>query len=131
MSRIELTDTFMDAVIKMADGNPGAVSALTELAMASPKIDPQSALGALSPVLAFDTHGIYGSEIYIIWSDKCGRDARKTLMLLRAVQLGLLPESKLKEMASDQMQQVSLTEDEWEELDSKVCDQLKEFQKAV
>ena len=121
----------MDTIVKMSEGNPGALSALMELSTASPKIDPQSAFGGLGPVFFFDTHGIYGSDIYIIWSDKCGRDARKTLMLLRAVQLGFLPESKLKEMASDQMRRVDLTDEEWKELDFQVCEQLEDFQKAV
>lgn len=133
-TRIELTDNLVDVMVKMSEGNPGAMTALMEIGEASPKIDPQSAfssMGPLGPALSFDTHGIYGSSIYVIWSDKCGRDARKALMLLRAVQLGLLPESKLQEMAADQMHQINLSAEEWEDLDSKVCDQLEEFQRPV
>lgn len=132
--RIELTDSMMDIMTKMTEGNPGAMTALMELATASPKVDPQSAFsnfGLAGPALSFDTHGIYGTEIYILWSDKCGRDARKTLMLLRAVQLGFLSESKLQAMAADQTRQVDLTAEEWKDIDSKVCEQLENFQKAA
>jgi hypothetical protein len=124
----------MDVMVKMAEGNPGAMTALMELGEASAKVDPQSAFASMGPIgvaLSFDTHGIYGSSIYIIWSDKCGRDARKTLVLLRAVQLGILSESKLQAMAADQMRQVDLTGEEWEDIDSKVCEQLKDFQRPV
>ena len=131
MSRIELEDTFINAMMKMSEGNPGAATALMELVTETPKIDPQSAFGELSVLLSFDTHGIYGTEIYIIWNDKCDRDARKVNVLLRAVQLGILPESKLVEMAKDQRRQVNLTPEEWEDIDSKVCDQLEDFQKAA
>lgn len=133
-TRIELTDSLMDVMVKMAEGNPGAITALCELGTASPKVDPQSAFASMGPVgvaLSFDTHGIYGSSIYIVWSDKCGRDARKTLMLLRAVQLGILPESKLQAMAADQMRQVDLTPEEWADIDFKVCEQLEDFQRPV
>ena len=68
-------------------------------------------------------------KIYIIWNDKCQRDARKVAVLLRAVQLGILPVLKLKSMAEDQMRQVDLSGEEWEEIDTKVCDQLKCFQR--
>lgn len=129
MNKIELVDSFLDVMVKMSEGNPGACVALAELANASTKIDPQSAFGGFSPAIAFDSHGIYGSSIYIIWSDKCGRDARKTLMLLRAVQLGLFPKSKLQEMAADQARKINLTTEEWDSLDSLVCARLEEFQK--
>jgi len=127
MSRLKLKDTFISAITKMSDGNPGAITALIDLSLSSPEIDPQSEFGGIGPFFSFDLYEIYGSDIYIIWNDKCGRDSRKTLMLLRAVQLGFLQESKLKEMASDQMRQVDLTEKQWEELDYKVCKE--EFQK--
>lgn len=131
MSRIELTDSIMDMVMKMVEGNPGAVSAIMDLMEKSEKIDPQSVWGNIGTILSLDTHEIYGSAIYVLWSDKCNRDARKMCVLLRAVQLGFLPESKLKEMAADQMREVDLTAEGWEDIDSKVCEQLEEFQRPA
>lgn len=129
MSRIKLTDSFMDMVVKMAEGNPGAVDCLLTMSAKTPKIDPQSAFGAFSTAMSLDTHEIYGSDIYILYNDKCGRDARKMCLLLRAVQLGIIPESKLKDMASDQMREINLSGGEWADIDSKVCEQLDQFQK--
>lgn len=117
--------------MKMVDGNPGAISALTDLLENTEDVDPQCAFGKLGPLLSLDTHGIYGSDIYVLWSDKCDRDARKTLMLLRSVQLGFLPEFKLQELAADQSRRVNLTDEEINDLDNKVCEQLEDFKKAA
>lgn len=131
MSRIQLTDTGIDMVMKMSDGNPDAITAIMDIMAKSSGIDPQSALGEISCILSLDTHEIYGSDIYILWSDKCNREARRVVMLLRAVQLGFMPESKLRSLAGDQARLISLTEDEESELDKKVCDALSGFAKAA
>lgn len=127
MSRIELTDNLTDIIVKMAEGNPGAATAMMEIYTKGAEIDPQVALGGLGAIMLFDTFGIYGTEIYVIWSDKCKKDTRLTLMLLRAVQLGLMSESKLKTMAEDQTRQVDLTPEEWADYDQQVCDKLEQF----
>jgi hypothetical protein len=129
MERLGLQDTVLSAVTKMSDGNPGAISAMTEIIKKHEQIDPQSALGGLGVIMLLDTYEIYGTDIYILYSDKCNRDVRRMLMIMRATQLGLFSHLKLKEMAHDQMRQVNLTEDEWKDLDSKVCEQLPEFAK--
>jgi hypothetical protein len=129
MSRIQLTDSVMDMLIKMAEGNPGAIDAMLKIIEKSAEIDPQSAMPSIMPILAFDTHGIYGSSIYVLYSDKCGRDVRKVLVLLRAVQLGLMPESKLQELCFDQARKINLTDDEFNSIDAEVCEQLADFQK--
>jgi len=131
MSRIELTDTEMSAIMKMADGNPGAIFAIMDLMSATPSIDPQSALGSMGPIFALDTHGIYGSSIYVLYSDKCGRDCRKMLLVLRAVQLGFRSESWLKALAEDQLRQNNISDAEWDEIDAAVCERLEEFARAA
>ena len=129
MTRLKLTDTVMDAMIKMAEGNPGAAMAITEIMANAEKIDPQAFGGGLGVLLSLDGYGIYGTDIHILFSDKCNRDTRR--MLMRATQLGLFSHLKLKEMAADQLRQVNLTEDEFAELDQKVCDQLVNFERAA
>lgn len=127
MGKVKLDDTDMDAILKVAGGNPGAIMAIAEILNNSVAIDPQNVLGGLGLVLVLDEWEIYGTDIYILFNDKCNRDVRQMLMMMRAVQLGFLPLAKLKEMASDQMMKVNLTDDEWEELDKKVCDRLDGF----
>ena len=52
-------------------------------------------------------------------------------MLIRSVQLGLLSESKLQELGADQRREINLTDEEFSNLDKKVCERLKDFQKAA
>lgn len=129
MSRIELTDQIIDIVSKMSDGNPGAITAMMEVLSKGKTIDPQGMGGGLGTILMLDTLEIYGTEIYILWNDKCDRDAREFMMLIRANQLGFLPEESLKVMAKDQMNQVILTVEETDTLNEQVCERLPEFQK--
>jgi len=107
MSRIELTDSPMDALIKMAEGNPGAAVAMMDILKQHDEIDPQAMLGGLGTIMILDTWGIYGSSIYILYSDKCDRNVRQLLMLLRATQLGFFSHTKLQQMAEDQMRSVN------------------------
>lgn len=95
--RIKLTDSTMDIMVKMADGNPGAVNVLMQMLTDGAKIDPDSALGGLGAILSLDSHGIYGSDIYILNNDICEGSLPKTLSVLRAVQLGLFSASILKD----------------------------------
>ena len=73
------------------------------------------------------TWGIYGSDIYVLCKDKCGGDLRRLLMLMRATQLGLFSHVKLRQMTRNQS--INLTEEEFLDLDHKVCDQLGDFAK--
>ena len=129
-ARITLHDNPQSAIIKMADGNPGALTAMMEIYQNSPRIDPENAFGGLAPILHLDTLRLYGSEIYIIFNDKCNCDCRKMLILLRAAQLGFLPAEQVQEMAVDQMRSIDLTPEEWEQIDKQVCKRLPQFQKA-
>ena len=129
MSRITLTDTLISAITKMSDGNPGALNTMMEIMSNHDQIDPQAVMGGIGAIMMFDTLGIYGTDIYVLFNDKCKRDVRRLLMLLRATQMGLFSCDKLKEMAADQMRQIDLTEDEYIELDDLVCSELVDFQK--
>ncbi len=127
MTRIELFDDAKSMFIKMSDGNPGAMQAMIVLLSDEiAEIDRDSVMPFFS-VLTLDSLGIYGTGIYILWNDKCKKDSRRLIMLLRATQLGFLPGDKVKEMAADQMRQINLSDDEWVELDAKVCDRLSRF----
>lgn len=129
MGRITLEDTTKSAIVKMADGNPGAIGAIMSVFESREFIDPQAAMGPLGVLLSLDYMGIYGTDIYVLFSDKCKKDARLFLVLLRAVQLGFLPRNRLAEMAADQSRSVNISVEEIEELDLLVCGQLSEFQK--
>jgi len=89
MARItSLNMTGTDILIAMADGNPGAITACMTLMEDAERVDPDSVLGAMSPIFALDTLGIYGSRIWMLYKDVCKQDTARVLALLRAHQLG-------------------------------------------
>lgn len=95
MARIQLTDNALSAIVKMADGNPGATVAMSELLKHGDAVDPDAFMGGLGNILSLDTLGIYGPRIWILYSDVCGKNVTCMIGLLRAVQLGLMGESEL------------------------------------
>ncbi len=125
--RIELTDSAQDVMVKMSDGNPGALHALCSILKESPSIDPQGAMGGLGPILSLDTLGIYGSEIYILHNNQCHRDTRELLMLLRANQLGFISSGRIQKIARSQMRDTLLSKDEMDKLNCGVMNRLPSF----
>lgn len=101
-TRIKLEDDLMSAVLKLSDGNPGALSALMEMAQNSPEVDPDSFGGVFSPLRSLDMHNIYGTDVYVLWYDICGKCNVTALAVLRATQLGFLPSAVLKDACSRQ-----------------------------
>lgn len=93
--RIQLTDSVGDAFVKLAEGNPGALTAMMQMFKAIPTVDPDNIFGGLGVLMSLDTFGIYGTDIYVLFSDICDRDAAKTIAVLRATQLGLFNNVKL------------------------------------
>lgn len=92
-TRIESTDSPISAMVKLAEGNPGAVTVLCEILQQGEKIDPDAALGGLAHIFSLDTYGIYGHRIWLLYKDVCNKDIIAVLAILRAVQLGILQES--------------------------------------
>lgn len=94
-SRIQLTDTPQSAVMKMSEGNPGALTVCARMFREGGQIDPDSFAGGLGSILSMDTIRIYGSRIWMLYKDVCGEDLRVTCAVLRAHQLGYLMEADL------------------------------------
>lgn len=88
--RIELKDMPADILAKLGEGDPRAMRVLADTMQQGPTIDPDSAFGDLGAAFMFDIYGIYGSRIWMLYSDLCGQDLVRVFGLLRAVQLGLL-----------------------------------------
>ena len=86
--RIKLTDSTQSAIVKLCEGNPGALSVCLEVLTRGAQIDPQAMMGGLAGLLALDTLGIYGSKIWMLYKDVCGQGLVKTLVVLRSWQLG-------------------------------------------
>lgn len=94
--KIQLTDSTMDVVVKMSEGNPGAMNVIMQMLKPN-NIDPDNAMGGFGAILLMDTYGIYGTDIYILNNDICDRDLAKTLAVLRATQMGMFDSNILKD----------------------------------
>lgn len=125
-TRINLAMSGQDIVAVMCDGNPGALQCLCELIRDNANIDPESALGSLSAIAMLDKLKIYGTSIYVLWNDQCDRSTRSLVMLMRAVQLGLIDKQTVQNVAADQTRSQRL---DLAALDALVCDRLEEFQR--
>lgn len=94
-TRLELSDSATDKVVKMSEGNPGAMNVCVQLLETSAKTDPDSVLGSLSSLLSLDILGIYGSDIWKLYKDVCGEDIIDTVTILRGHQLGFIDKNTL------------------------------------
>lgn len=101
-TRINGSDSTMTAVTKMTNGNFGAIDALMNIIKDAPKIDPDNALGGIGIMLTLDTYGIYGTDIYVLYSDICGKNVTKMIACIRACQMGLFDSNILKDACSRQ-----------------------------
>jgi hypothetical protein len=56
-------DTFEDIILKMSQGNVGAIAFCIELLKKTPQ-----------DIYLLDEMGLYGSQAYIFWNDCCNRN---------------------------------------------------------
>lgn len=125
-SVIKLEDTTLDMVMKMSEGNPGAVSVIAQILKTGALIDPDDAFGGLGTILHMDTWGIRGPKIWMLYKDVCGQDLVKTIGMTRAVQLGFLPGEILEKAINDRGRGVDV-----DECLKKVREQLPRFGQLV
>ena len=90
MTKIQETDTMLDSLTKMAEGNPGAITVLMQIMTEAERIDPDSFMGSFGAILSLDTQNIYGSRIWMLYKDVCGENITDTIGLSRAVQMGII-----------------------------------------
>ena len=94
-SKIELTDSIQDVLFKMSEGNPGALTVCLGILEHGEKIDPDNAMGGLGVILSLDTLGLYGSKIWMLYKDACGKELPQMLGVLRGHQLGYVTDAQV------------------------------------
>lgn len=94
-TRLDQHDSVMDAMMKLGEGNPGALRVLYEIMRDTKAIDPDDLLGGIGPLLTLDTCAIYGSKIWMLYKDVCRENLVHTIAVLRAFHLGFLSLSAL------------------------------------
>ena len=121
--RICIEDNTISAIMKLAEGNPGALNVCMNIIESGPEIDP---IGGLGPLLSMDTLGIYGSRIWMLYKDVCGEDLPKTLAILRAWQLGFLEKGALLHAIDNCGEGIDI-----EKMVAAVCERLPEFKMVI
>lgn len=118
-------DTLDDIIMKMSQGNCGAIGVIAQLLDKNALIDPDNALGPLGAISMLNTMGVYGKEVWIFYKDICGGDIRKMILLLRAIQLGVQPLDEVYDILDDDGQVELKTS--WNDLSHSVCSRLENF----
>ena len=89
-TRLQLEDSPRSAVLKMAGGNPGAITVCIEMLSKGEQIDPDSFCGGFACLLSLDSLGVYEHRIWMLYKDVCKQDLVNTIGVLRANQLGFV-----------------------------------------
>lgn len=100
-TKLQLTDTMLDVTVKMAEGNPGAMTVIMRLIKENAAIDPDSALGEWGAILMLDDLGIYGSAIWVLYKDTCGQNIANFVATIRACQLGIIGSQTLLDWSDE------------------------------
>lgn len=125
MSKIKLTDTILDITVKLCEGNAGAATVLVKIVKETKSIDPQSCLECIGPLIHLDDLGIYGSNIWILYKDRCEQNINKLIALLRASQLGIISREKI--ICLSQERSFDSGFEDLTEIYNKVKERLSEF----
>lgn len=94
MARIGLQDNIKEILLKMSDGNLGALTVMIDI-YKNPQIDPDGFMGGLGTILMFDSLGLYGPEIWMLYKDVCRESISKTISILRGWQLGFISKAAI------------------------------------
>ncbi len=92
MGKINLNDTALDVIIKLSEGNPGAITTLTELANSY-----KSFFEVAPDYLTIDTMGLYDSQLYMLWNDCCDRNIEKVKQIIKLYREGKITSRDIDE----------------------------------
>ena len=92
-TRITKDMTTETMLITMCDGNPGALTCMMEMIQ-------HDTFSGIMDIMLFDSMGIYGSKIYMVWNDCCGRDMEKFKETLKAFREGKFTEEEIHQNLS-------------------------------
>lgn len=93
-NKLKLDTPMMEVYMIMSEGNPGALTVLMEMTSKGGQIDPDCGHPMLA-IFSLDAKGIYGSKIWVLYKDVCGKSIENMLALLRHVQLGMSTEEEI------------------------------------
>lgn len=85
-----------ELILKIVQGNPGALTVCIEMMKNGERIDPDAAHPILS-IFHLDALGLRGPSVWVLYKDVCGQNIARTLLMLRANQLGFLSAVQIHE----------------------------------
>lgn len=125
--RIELHDSGEVVLEKISEGNPGALDCLVTCLKEGERVDPEHMLKGWAPIITADSIGIYGSELYLLWNDVCGRNPVRFIGLMRAWSFGYVTAERIR-LAATESRSVEESDPLWvDHLLSKVRFRLPNF----
>jgi hypothetical protein len=99
--RIQKSDSVQNGIVKMGEGNPGAITVCINLLKFSEQISPNAGPGGgLTYILALDEFQIYGCRIWMLFKDVCGESLHKMVAVLVARSAEIISQREL-ELAID------------------------------
>ena len=93
MSKLELSDSFDKIMIKLSEGNPGALNVLFEIM----KENNNDLLKSIPIFIMIDSMELYGSYLYMLWNDCCNKDIHKTIKVIDLYKRGEIGQPTLNE----------------------------------
>ena len=93
MARLQLQDSVQDIVMKMSDCVPGAIRVLMQII----ERDFDNVPGPML-VLLLDEYKVYGSDIWMLYKDRCDSDLDIMNRAIRARQVGYITENEFNSM---------------------------------
>lgn len=78
--RIHARMTMEKVLAMMSESDPGALKCLVGMIQTGPQ--------GLMDILLLDDLGIYGTKVYMLWNDSCGRDMEKLKCTMQAFREG-------------------------------------------
>lgn len=113
-NKIKDVNTHEENIAFMSDGNIGALTALMHMdsflrGLYSPEKAENKCEGYM---VTLDTCQIYGEGIYILWADKCCKNSHRLMVLIKAIEIGVLSQDRLRLFAGDQMNEHNFTDNE-------------------
>lgn len=125
-SRIQITDSTQSAIMKMCEGNPGALTVCVQILKEAERIDPDAIMGGIGAILSLDTLGLYGSRIWMLYKDVCEEDIPTMLAVLRGWQMGLITDAQVRSAVESYGNGVNI-----QEVCAKVAERLPRFQLSI
>ena len=87
--RITADMNMLEMIVTMSEGNPGAATCLMQMLQEDPM--------AMLDILWFDSMEIYGSKIYMLWNDCCGRSMTKLKETIKYLKTGVVTKEQIHE----------------------------------